>query len=364
MYSKQWVCGKNGFNMTAEPHISIKAREGERMKNLKRIAILGLALALTVSFMAGCSNASGNNTQDTWVPDWEGGGENESVEMIEDDLVPLAGEPAISTVLMPAASGTVVKKNAKAEIDASNTKDGYVMIRYLAGGSPKLKVIITGPSGTAYTYNLRNDAAYEVFPLSDGNGKYKIGVYKNVSGTKYSTEYSVTLDVTLTDEFAPFVRPNQYVNYTPESRTVKLGKELTAGCIDTLSKIKAVYSYVVENISYDKELAANVQSGYVPNVDAVLEKKTGICFDYAAVMAAMLRSQNIPVKLVVGYTGTIYHAWISAYSPEDGWIDGVIFFNGKSWKLMDPTFASSGNSSKQIMDYISKDSNYQAKYLY
>ena len=114
--------------MTAEPHISIKAREGERMKNLKRIAILGLALALTVSFTAGCSNASGNNTQDTWVPDWEGGGENESVEMIEDDLVPLAGEPAISTVLMPAASGTVVKKNAKAEIDASNTKDGYVMI--------------------------------------------------------------------------------------------------------------------------------------------------------------------------------------------------------------------------------------------
>lgn len=333
------------------------------MKCLKRIARSGLALALTVGLLAGCSNASGND-KDTWIPDWEGGGENESVVMISEDLVPLTGDPAVSTVLMPVASGTVVKKNAKAEIDASNTKDGYVMIRYLAGGTPKLKVIITGPSGTKYTYNLKSDSDFEVFPLSDGNGKYKVGVYKNVSGTKYSTAYSVSLDVTLADEFAPFVRPNQYVNYTPDSKTVKLGKELTANCTDTLSKIKAVYNYVVENITYDKQLAATVQSGYIPNVDAVLEKKTGICFDYAAVMASMLRSQDIPVKLVVGYTGSVYHAWISAYSSEDGWIDGIIFFNGKSWKLMDPTFASSGNSSQKIMDYISNDANYQAKFLY
>ena len=30
-------------------------------------------------------------------------------------------------------------------------------------------------------------------------------------------------------------------------------------------------------------------------------------------MTAMLRSQNIPCKLVVGCAGTTYHAWIDVY---------------------------------------------------
>ncbi len=34
-------------------------------------------------------------------------------------------------------------------------------------------------------------------------------------------------------------------------------------------------------------------------------------------MTAMLRSQGIPTKLEIGYSGEAYHAWIST------WIDGV-----------------------------------------
>ena len=81
-------------------------------------------------------------------------------------------------------------------------------------------------------------------------------------------------------------------------------------------------------------------------------------------MTAMLRSQNIPTKLVVGYTGSIYHAWVSVYLENIGWVDNVIYFDGHDWKLMDPTFASSGNKSQEIMDYINNAANYQAKYSY
>ena len=81
-------------------------------------------------------------------------------------------------------------------------------------------------------------------------------------------------------------------------------------------------------------------------------------------MTAMLRSQNIPTKLVTGYTGSAYHAWISTYTKETGWVEGVIFFDGVSWKLMDPTFASSSNSSDAIMKYIGDGKNYTVKYLY
>ena len=71
-------------------------------------------------------------------------------------------------------------------------------------------------------------------------------------------------------------------------------------------------------------------------------------------MTGMLRSQNIPCKLVVGYAGTEYHAWISVWSPETGWIDGAIFFNGTNWQRMDPTFAAGGYKDFDKIDYITK----------
>lgn len=276
----------------------------------------------------------------------------------------VAQSAPIATSLMPVASGKVVKSNKQAEVDASNTADGYVMIRFTGGGTAKIKVIITGPKETKYTYNLNNGGKFETFPLSDGNGTYKIGVYRNVSGTQYSTSFSTSVDVKMKDEFAPFLLPNQYVNYTTDSATVKKAAELTKNCKTELEKVKAVYEFVVKTLTYDKERAANVQSGYLPNLDDVLAKKKGICFDYAALMAAMLRSQGVPCKLVVGYAGTAYHAWINTYSDAEGWVNGAIYFDGTTWKLMDPTFASSGKSSDSVMQYIGDGKNYSAKYLY
>ena len=154
------------------------------------------------------------------------------------------------------------------------------------------------------------------------------------------------------------------MNYTSNSQAVKKAAELTTGKKTSLDKITVIYEFVVSNLTYDKQKAKNVQSGYLPNVDKVLAEKKGICFDYAALMTAMLRSQGIPTKLVVGYTGDVYHAWINTFIPEKGWIEGIIFFDGTTWKLMDPTFASSANQSKQIMEYIGNGSNYSAKYVY
>ena len=99
-------------------------------------------------------------------------------------------------------------------------------------------------------------------------------------------------------------------------------------------------------------------------LDNVLAAKKGICFDYAALMTGMLRSQGVPCKLVVGYAGTVYHAWINVWTEETGWIDGVIYFDGTAWQRMDPTFASSGGGSDAIMQYIGDGKNYTQKYVY
>lgn len=276
-------------------------------------------------------------------------------EVMEEAPLPVAVVPEAE------ATGAWEERCDAAVIDYSNTGDGYVMVRYLVPSESRLKVLVKGPT-TTYSYNLPVDI-WTVFPLSDGNGTYQIGVYQNTYESKYAKVIATTFDVTMADEFAPFLRPNQYVDYSQATKAVATGLQITAGLEAPLEKVAAVYDYVVTNFTYDKEKAATVESGYLPVLDQVLEEKTGICFDYAALMTAMLRSQEIPCKLVVGYAGEVYHAWISVWTEENGWIDGVIFFDGHTWKRMDPTFASSGAGDASIMDYI-ENGSYTAKYLY
>lgn len=270
---------------------------------------------------------------------------------------------AALNVRVPTASNTVTYSNRLAVLDASNTSEGYMMLRYL-GDNQKIKVQVSKAGSQTYTYNLNSRGSYEVFPLSEGNGVYTVKVFENVSGTQYSQAFSQQLDVNISNEFGPFLYPNQYVNFSASSAAVQTGEALAAGCSSQLDIVTQIYHFVISTLTYDNQKAATVQSGYLPDVDQVLAEKKGICFDYAALMTAMLRSQEIPVKLVVGYTGSQYHAWISVYLEGSGWIDNMIYFDGKSWKLMDPTFASSGGQSQAIMDYINNSANYQAKYSY
>lgn len=321
----------------------------------KKTKIIALLLALCL--LAGCSSAA--EPEDAAYIDLSEVKEAE----IESEAVALSSSPAaVPTLLLPEASGTAVKKNEKAIIDYSNVTDGYVMARFTASSDKRLVAQTAGPS-TTYTYNL-TAGEWATFPLSDGNGTYKVTVLENVADKKYAVVLSVSIQVTLEDEFAPFLRPNQYVDYETAPKTVEKAAELTRGVTEPLTKVEKIYDFVIKNLSYDKAKAQTVKSGYLPVLDDVLAAKKGICFDYASLMAGMLRSQGVPCKLVVGYAGTAYHAWINVWTEETGWIDGAIFFDGSSWQRMDPTFASSGRGSKDMMEYIGDGSNYTVCYLY
>ena len=281
-----------------------------------------------------------------------------SAEMVAMAEAPI---PAVPTVLEAQASGEREERCEEAVVDYSHTEDGYVMVQFTGETDKRLKVLLKGPT-TTYNYNLPQ-GQWTVFPLSDGDGSYQLGVYKNTTGKKYATVMTASFEVALHDEFAPFLRPNQYVDYSVSTNAVAKGMELTAGLDDPLEKVAVVYDFAVSTLTYDFAKAETVQSGYLPVLDQVLEEKKGICFDYAALMIAMLRSQQIPCKLVVGYAGQTYHAWISVWTEENGWIDGAIFFDGQVWKRLDPTFASSGGRSEEIMDFI-ENGTYTVKYLY
>lgn len=344
------------------------------MRNPKRIPALLLALSLVFCLLAGC----GKTEQEAAQPEGETTKYSTDEMTVESDIytdaVTVAAAPldvyledapvpmVAPEILMPEASGVAVEKNDKAEIDYSNITDGYVMARFTAATEKRLKVQVAGPT-TTYNYDLPA-GNWVTYPLSDGNGSYKVMVLENTTGSKYAVVASVSFQVTLKDEFAPFLRPNQYVDYAAAPNTVAKAAELTQGVTDPLAKVEKVYSFVVKSLTYDKEKAQTVKSGYLPVLDTVLAEKKGICFDYAALMAGMLRSQGIPCKLVVGYAGTAYHAWISVWTEASGWVEGAIYFDGTTWQRMDPTFASSGKGSESIMKYIGDGSNYTVKYLY
>lgn len=279
----------------------------------------------------------------------------------EDSSPPENPRNTITEVLSPQASGTEAYGNDSVSIDASNTAEGYFMVRY-QGDSDKSRIQVTTPDGTLYSYCLV-PGDYETFPLSGGNGTYQIDVYEHAYDNKYALSFSQTISVTLNDEFKPFLYPNQYVWFTQDSEAVKYGMELSAQSADDLDYVEQVYNYVIENITYDTDFAEDIPTDYIPDIDETMKTRKGICFDYASLMSALLRSQGIPTKLVVGYSGTAYHAWISVYLDESGWVDNIIEFDGKDWSLMDPTLAAN-NDEDSVKKYVGDGSNYIVKYSY
>ena len=275
-----------------------------------------------------------------------------------------SGPPRDSTprVLTPSADGVTVYQNDFASIDTSNTSQGYVMVKY-NGTNEKVKLQITCPDQSCYTYLISDRGAYDTFPLTAGNGSYALQVLENVAGDTYTVSLAQSINVNIEDEFLPFLYPNQYVNFHTDSKAVSKGSDLAKDTYSDLDVVQNIYNYVIKNISYDTEKAQNVSYGYVPDIDDTLSSKKGICFDYAALMTSMLRSQNIPTKLEVGYSGDAYHAWISTYIDDKGWVEDIIQFNGDSWQIMDPTLAAT-NDSAAVKKYVGDGSHYVVKYTY
>ena len=262
--------------------------------------------------------------------------------------------------MIPIADGLITYSNNDVTVDASDSQNGYLMILY-KGSSSKVKLQITGSNATTYTYNLHNE--YESFPLTSGSGNYNVAVYENISGNQYATIFQKKIAVDIENEFGPYLFPNQYVNFSSKSKVVEVASELSYSADDDIDVVTNVYNYIIANISYDFDKARAVKSGYLPDVDRILDSQKGICFDFAAMMAAMLRSQQIPTRLEIGYAGEAYHAWISIYLSERGWVNGIIEFDGENWELMDPTFAAS-ESEDDLKKFIGDGSKYTTKFIY
>ena len=269
--------------------------------------------------------------------------------------------PGQTNVLTPAADGKVTAGGDPLLLDFSHTDQGYFM--GILKADKKIHIQVIGPDNVTYKYFLETTDVYTTFPLTAGSGTYMILGFENISGNQYISILSHTITVNLENEFLPFLYPNQFVNFNSDNEAVALAAELSADAETDLDAFTAVFQYVTDNITYDNEKLQKVREGYLPDVDSTLLTKTGICFDYAALTVAMLRSLSIPARLDIGYTGNIYHAWVSVYIESIGWVERAIEFSGDEWKLIDPTFVSNSDDKEAIMEYIGNDENYTVMFV-
>ena len=256
-------------------------------------------------------------------------------------------------------TGAKTLENDIASVDISDAASGVVQVSY-KGSCSNVKVRIT-MGDNVYDYGLSGSAVY---PLQSGSGEYNVKVLENISGKTYAIALDESFSAEVSD-FSPYLLPTQYISFSQSDNCVKKAAELCAVCDSDAEKIAAIFKYVTDNISYDKQLAASVKSGYIPDPDSTLAKGTGICFDYASLFAAMCRSQSIPTKLVMGYVqGNMYHAWNEVYTKETGWVTLDLFIEKNKWNLLDPTFYASADNKSDAAEYMSDKDGYSAVYYY
>lgn len=252
---------------------------------------------------------------------------------------------AILLMQVPAAvfaqSSTVSARSPV--VDTGGLNKGVVTVSYDSGGSKAKKVMIK-KGEVKYVYDLKESSS---LPFQSGNGEYEVSVLENISGNKYRIVYKKNVTLNISDSRIVYLQSVQPVNWNADMKAVRKAGELTAGLKNDREKAEAVYNYVVNTLSYDNEKIGELSTDYVPSVEAVFAGSKGICYDYAVLTAAMLRSIGIPAKLVMGYKDDIeaYHAWNQVYIKESG-----------KWITIDTTYDSILKDSKRAAE-MEKDAD-------
>lgn len=116
---------------------------------------------------------------------------------------------------------------------------------------------------------------------------------------------------------------------TPE-RVSELTAELTAEDDSPYEMARTVEAYIIETNEYS--LDVEPPRGDVAD-EQLFERDAGYCTFFATTMVAMLRTQDVPARMVTGYStgeqvdddrwvvrGLNAHAWVEVYIADVGWV--------------------------------------------
>ena len=267
-----------------------------------------------------------------------------------------ATEEQIDIVMESEKSDDIITESfniGKTEVNIDSVDKGILTVNI--NSEKDIKIIVSG-NNTEYIHEI-GDLKEVSLPLQE-SGSYMITVMENTNVENYIKIYEASLDIEIDNELDPWLQSNMYCEWNTDTKAYSIASSFKDE--DCTVVINKVFDYIVLNITYDTVLAENVKSGYIPDPDRTIDKRSGICYDYASLTAAMLRSNGIPCKIVVGYVGhDLYHAWNEVWIEGAGWVM-VDWDMYRGWNRADLTFLASGNS----VDYIKNDKNYRSLYYY
>ncbi|NLC04048.1 MAG: transglutaminase domain-containing protein [Tissierellia bacterium] len=196
-----------------------------------------------------------------------------------------------------------------------------------------------------YYYSLNNKE--ENLPIQLGDGTYTVKILQNVSGNRYKVLNKSNITVKGSNNLDVYLTSAQPVYWQGMDSVTSLSDNLTKSLSTDTEKVNAVYQYIIQNIKYDSNKINTISTDYVPQLENIISSKSGICYDYAALFAGMLRHQGIPTKLVKGYKNDMkeYHAW------------NEVLINGK-WVIIDTTYDGALNSLKNKPSMYKSSSEY------
>ena len=125
-------------------------------------------------------------------------------------------------------------------------------------------------------------------------------------------------------QFTPFKQPDKLVIVDDEIR--KLSRQVTAGKQSTLEKARAIYDYVLDNMTYDKNHAGWGQGSTRHACDV----RKGNCTDFHALFNSLCRAQGIASGFEIGLYLPYekgkdeplggYHCWAFFRVPGKTWV--------------------------------------------
>ncbi len=213
---------------------------------------------------------------------------------------------------------STVAQAAESYIDKSQINSGVIKINNNNG---KFGAVRVSKDNTSYDYILKEN---DTIPLQLGNGQYTVLVLESVGGNKFKQVSKEVVTLKSIDTNEVYLQSIQMINWNNEMNAIKKAKELTKNAKNDKEKVEAIYNYIIANISYDNDKASKIKSNYIPKIDETLKAQNGICYDYASLFGAMLRSVGVPTKLVMGRKNDIkeYHAWNQVFLEDSNeWIN-------------------------------------------
>lgn len=224
-------------------------------------------------------------------------------------------------VLSIILSAVNVVSAASPIINTSRANEGIITINY---SSEKPLAAIVEKDGKREQYILSK--SNKSIPLQLGSGNYEIKALEHSQGNSYKVVEKITINVSISNANSVYLYSINQINFDENEAAIKKAKELTRGLKSDQAKLAAIYTYVISNVKYDDDKVQHLTTNYLPTISDTFSTNKGICYDYASMMAGMLRSLGIPTKLVKGYATGIkeYHAW------------NEVLINGE-WKILDTT---------------------------